>query len=835
MFLIYPIRFLAAASLGLIFFLCANQFAFAEEALSFDQRLQIWERTLDEVEAALEADFAQSDVSEVRKDLQRVIDEAEKKRVQVRSRADAIQRQLDQLGAAPEDDDPDEDASISRIRDDLKRGARTYTGQVARIKLVEQRAADLLEDIAWWEQRLFRQQILHRVPMPLSLEIWRVAAASGAELAMVVLRAPAEWWGERREDEHDTIALALLLSMPVLGLLLGWPVRRWLIRHLGRDPEELQPSYARRIIAAVGDGLANAVVPAVIIGLVITSLWSQDVLTGVFGHLLTVAGGALAVYLVLVGLSRAALSPYLVAWRILPVEPAYANELLLAIRATFAVVTIAMAILVLSLEIGAYPDEFMAAFFLIQTSLVAGLCLWMLAPRYWIDSLAASQGAGTVSEADAPAEDEGPATYAQADESAGPHLLERGRALLRFALAFAPVLALAGFGRLGYFLQTRLLATMALIGLGVLLCAAVREGLERLYRSGFSPFQGRRAAGSPPPSDRSVRALVFWSSLVTNVLVFVPLVYLALLLYGVPPIALAIWTRDFFSGAEIAGLTLSPANLLLAVGALMATVFVTNLVRRWLNRKVLPNTRLDDGARNSISAATGYVGVGIGILLALSVVGLDFTNLALVAGALSLGIGFGLRNVVENFAAGLLLLIERPVKVGDWIIVGGNEGTVRHISVRSTEIETFNRASVIVPNSELISTAVTNWTHKNRMAREILKVGVAYGSDTRQVARILAGCAEQHPRVLKVPPPVVYFLGFGDSSLEFELRCFIGDTDDFVVVLSDLHFAADQAFREAGIKIPFPQRDLHLHQSPAVGPEAPGPVDTNQQRGARDE
>ncbi|MCK8515205.1 DUF3772 domain-containing protein [Methylonatrum kenyense] len=820
MFSICSFRFLTVILLILGVTLGASPKAMADEALSVDQRLHLWERTLNEAEAALEADFEQADMREIRQDLQGVLDEARQERSRARSRAEASQRQLDQLGEAPAEDEPEEDAALSRMRDDLKRSASTYTGQVTRIELVVRRAADLLEDIAWWEQRRFRQQILYRVPTPLSPDIWPAAGSSGAELGLIVLRSPVEWWEEQRQDEHDTVALVLLLSMPIIGLLLGWPIRRWLIRHLGRDPEELQPSYARRILAAVGDGLANAVVPAAIIGLVIASLWTQDVLTGLFGHLLIVVGGAVAGYLMLVGLSRAALSPYLVAWRILPVEPAYANQLLFAIRATFAVVTVAVATLLLSLEVGVHSDELEAAFFLIQTSLVAGLSWWMLSPRYWIDSVAASQAGGSVSEADAPVDGEVPSGEPVSDEGDSPHLLDRGRALVRVALVLAPVLALAGFGRLGYFLQTRLLATMALVGLGILLFAAVREGLERLYRSGYSPFHGRREAGSPPPSEQSVRALVFWSSLLTNVLILIPLLYIALLLYGVPPIALAIWTRDFLSGVQIAGVTLSPANLILAVGLLLATVFVTNLIRRWLNHQVLPNTRLDDGARNSISAATGYLGVGIGILLALSVMGLDFTNLALVAGALSLGIGFGLRNVVENFAAGLLLLIERPIKVGDWIIVGSNEGTVRHISVRSTEIETFNRASVIVPNSELISTAVTNWTHKNRMAREILKVGVAYGSDTRQVARILARCAEQHPRVLKVPPPVVYFLGFGDSALEFELRCFIGDTDDFVVVLSDLHFAVDQAFREAGIKIPFPQRDLHLRHTDAVPDDA---------------
>lgn len=314
--------------------------------------------------------------------------------------------------------------------------------------------------------------------------------------------------------------------------------------------------------------------------------------------------------------------------------------------------------------------------------------------------------------------------------------------------------------------------------------------------------------------------MIFWTELVADLIIFIPLVYALLLLYGVPPTTLALWTRSLFSGIEIGGFTLAPGNLVIAVLVLVAGLVVTNLFRRWLTDRVLPNTRLEFGARNSVAAGTTYLGVGLSLLVAMAALGLDFTNLALVVGALSLGIGFGLRNVVENFVAGLLLLIERPIKVGDWIIVGEHEGTVRHISVRSTEIETFDRASVIVPNADLISTSVTNWTHKNRMARERIPVGVAYGSDTEEVARVLLRCADQHPKVLRYPPPVVLFIRFGDSSLDFELRCFIGDTDDFMTVRSELHFAIERALREAKIEIPFPQRDVHLRatqKSPDAG------------------
>jgi small-conductance mechanosensitive channel len=166
--------------------------------------------------------------------------------------------------------------------------------------------------------------------------------------------------------------------------------------------------------------------------------------------------------------------------------------------------------------------------------------------------------------------------------------------------------------------------------------------------------------------------------------------------------------------------------------------------------------------------------------------------------------------VVNNFVSGLILLIERPIKVGDWIAVGAHEGYVRRINVRATEIETFRRAAVIVPNSELISGAVTNWTHKDRYGRVELPVGVAYGSDVAQVMDILQRCLDENEAILRHPEAYVLFTGFGDSSLDFEARGHIANVEYRVSVQSDLRIAIYQAFEAAGIEIPFPQRDLHI-------------------------
>ncbi|MEO0328692.1 MAG: mechanosensitive ion channel domain-containing protein [Pseudomonadota bacterium] len=276
-----------------------------------------------------------------------------------------------------------------------------------------------------------------------------------------------------------------------------------------------------------------------------------------------------------------------------------------------------------------------------------------------------------------------------------------------------------------------------------------------------------------------------------------------------------IFKRLFF-GFEIGGLTISVSTVLLAVVLFFLGYWITIALRNWLNNKFLPTTNLDIGISNSISTVFGYTGFLIAAILAISAAGFDLSSLAIVAGALSVGVGFGLQSIVSNFVSGLILLAERPIKAGDWVKTTGAEGYVKKISVRSTEIETFDRSMVIVPNSALITDNVTNWTHGSKSGRIIVNIGVSYDSDPEQVEEILLRCASEHKMVLGRPAPVVYFVEFGASSLDFSLRCFIGDINWMVSVQSALRFSILKELRAANIEIPFPQQDLHLRSSAAL-------------------
>jgi small-conductance mechanosensitive channel len=211
-----------------------------------------------------------------------------------------------------------------------------------------------------------------------------------------------------------------------------------------------------------------------------------------------------------------------------------------------------------------------------------------------------------------------------------------------------------------------------------------------------------------------------------------------------------------------------------------------------------------------VRAGVGYLGFGLAAIAAVSYAGFDFSNLAIVAGALSLGLGFGMQSIVNNFVSGLILLAERPIKVGDWIVVGDDEGIVKDINVRATIIETFDRSNLIIPNSQLISQTVKNWTLKNNTGRIQIPVGVHYDSDADLVVAVLLEVAQNNEQVLSEPEPFVYFNDFADSSLNFTLYAYTVNVRRRLRVATELRLAILKAFREKGIEIPYPQTDVHM-------------------------
>ena len=391
-------------------------------------------------------------------------------------------------------------------------------------------------------------------------------------------------------------------------------------------------------------------------------------------------------------------------------------------------------------------------------------------------------------------------------------------ALVHLSLGAAVIIEWMGYRNLSLTLARDVIGSLIALGITILLLRLARDFYD-ILESGNSPWSYRIHRFMGIKETRKIPGII-WLRFLTGIAIWAGFAYVLLLVWDVSDTILLQIGTLLTLGFTIGNLTIVPVKIGLALLTIALIILFGGWMRNRLENRWLKKTDMDRGAREAVVTITGYVFVALAFVIGLGVAGFEFQNLAIIAGALSVGIGFGLQNIVNNFISGLILLFERPIKTGDWVVVGGTEGYVKRIRIRSTQIQTFDRADVIVPNSELISSQVTNWMLKDERGRLRLPVGVAYGSDTAQVKAILERIASEHPEVVNdgsLPKPYVLFRGFGDSALDFELRAFIRNVDNRLRIISDLNFAIDQAFREAGIEIPFPQRDVHIRDMPSQG------------------
>ena len=264
---------------------------------------------------------------------------------------------------------------------------------------------------------------------------------------------------------------------------------------------------------------------------------------------------------------------------------------------------------------------------------------------------------------------------------------------------------------------------------------------------------------------------------------------------------------------SLGDLTITPAILITVVLIMLGAFWVSRLLRGMLRRNVFRRTHLSIGTQETICRILHYIIMLLGAFIAIQQVGVNLTTLAAIGAVLMVGIGLGLQNITNNFISALILLFERPVQVGDFVEVSGVQGRIRAIKTRSSIVETLDNVSIIVPNSNFISQNVTNWSYRDSKVRIHVFVGVSYGSDVDLVAETLLRVGRAHQEVLLNPEPQIQFLEFGDSSLNFVLLVWIDDASRQYIIKSALNFAVVKAFREQGITIPFPQRDLHIQSA----------------------
>lgn len=281
-------------------------------------------------------------------------------------------------------------------------------------------------------------------------------------------------------------------------------------------------------------------------------------------------------------------------------------------------------------------------------------------------------------------------------------------------------------------------------------------------------------------------------------------------IWGLAPPPLETWQQITGVGVTVAGVHITLDRVLVAAVIIYLTILISWALRAFARSEIYPRWELERGVGDSMNALLHYVLVIFALFIGLGALGVELQNFAILAGALGIGIGFGLQNIVNNFVSGLILLFERPVRVGDTVMIDEEFGTIQKIGLRSTVVLRVDQSEVIVPNADLVSEKVVNWTLTSSVARLVVPLGVAYGTSVARVLRIIREVADENPDVLAHPPPVALFTGFGDSSLDFEIRVWVAQFQMRLMVRSAILTEIDRRFAEESIEIPFPQRDLHV-------------------------
>ena len=716
-----------------------------------------------------------------------VRDALQKRIAELEPRVAQAEARLKQLGPVPAAGAPAEPEALAAQRAQLTKNFADLDAELKQARLLAVRADQLAQSIIERRYSAYARELFTRSWSVLDPRFWIAVADALVDDSERVANLFVTWGRFIAEEGSTVRVLAALATLVIVFIAAALGLRRWNTWVRAQHPASRFGKAMRSLMAFVrGAALAPLLVLAAV-----EIVKAFGLLPSQFNEIARGLVAATALGGFGYGVARGVLAPYEPERRLLAVSDRAAR--LLSGHLTAAALLIALFGFLDVVQKAVYSPPILIAFASVVFALAnAGILLHLL--------FRLRAGADGVDEQRVP------------DQA-----WIRGLAWL--ATAAILIAVLSGYARFADFLTERLLASIFILGAFYLLAVVS----DALFRDVFAADTPRARAialnlGLRPSRLGLIGALL--SGVVRVLLFFLALVVILGPWEGTATDMVGA-LQGFRFGFTVGEATISFHAVLAAVAVLVIGILLTRAAQRWLETQVLPRTEIEPSLQLSVGMIFGYVGIIAAIALALGALGIDLQKIALVAGALSVGIGFGLQSIVSNFVSGLILLTERPIRVGDWIVAKGEEGFVRRIRVRATEVETFERASVIIPNSDLISGVVKNWTHGNILGRVTVQVGVSYDSDAEKVRELLLAIAAEHPSVLKEPAPFVLFMAFGDSALNFELRCIIRDIQQRLSILSELNFAVLARFREAGIEIPFPQRVVHFAGG-ETSPAAPG-------------
>ena len=705
---------------------------------------------------------------------------------------DAVQKKLNALGTPPEKP-ASEPAAIARQRKDFTTQADNNKAQIAQIDLqnakideinsliLKIRNRQLLDNILVKQSSIFHPQ-----------EFWQ-SLSKFADFVFDLVQSPLNWYQNLSAERQETVKNNILTVIIVMfgALIAGYLLSRYIKRWFGYKADIERPDYSQKVRAGIWMFIARGAIPAAIIGAFLFWLKNNPFVNGdSFGLLLNTAARYLLYYYLTKAVGRVLFTPANEKWRIIEVPDECAKAISSSL--IFSSAAICIVSFFQSLADHMNYDSSIIYSLKIFANAVKAFCVVLVARRALYNNQTLSDD--EISE-DTP--------VAELSTSSKVSLF------IAFAMGAAFLLSLFGYIRLSEYIINRFIVSAIAIGIFYIIDKLLRGIFHRLllFRFWVRTFRINR---------RTLVKTEFWFGLLLTPVIWIFAILALLAVWGVSVDLLLARVKSFLVGFNIGGIHISITSILLGLICFFIMLSLFKMLKNSFISGNLSKIEMSDGLRNSVVSSISFLGFIVSGLLAIAVMGGSLSSIAIIAGALSFGVGLGLQNMVSNLAAGMTILWERPIKIGDWVVINGQEGIVRQINMRSTELEAGDKSTIIIPNSDILSKSLVNYTYNGRSGRVAVKVGVGYESDIAQVRKALLEIAASNKNVLPNPAPTVSINNLGDSSLEFQLVCFTANVFNRGAIGDDLREKIITRFRELNINIPFPQRTVYLENPEAA-------------------
>lgn len=764
----------------ILFCLTLTSITHAEEtidAITIEQAFKQWKSNYKQLEKKVKRNLSEDQANEVLQKMSAIQPEANQYRAYLEQSLEETQKRIQTLGEAPKEGEPAEDSSIKKQRNALNKQVTKLDADIKQLDLLLHNYRELQTQVISQQKQRLTTLLLTANPPIYQLDTWKLAWQQAQQASKEL----AKEWKAGIQDKHTNPQewVALLISLGITMLVI-FPLQRWLRKRFGYNASILIPSYLQRLRAALIRSLTSAI--AVIFLVMVT--WHEFIDKGLLENsFIANTLGALSAIIVSVtliySLINALLAPNYPHWRLETIHQEIANRLgkhLQRINIAFVLIVL---LLIEYIPNDQWGQEALAIYHFALTVLYVWLLLPLLNASMW--SVAGEQ----------------PINWSRPS-----YVFLRN--LLKLSLFLLPILALVGFSQLAFFIVSSSLISAAALG--------ATWFLRRIGHMLIFKLTEPKLEATETQSIIST-----WLQFAVDLVLLIGVVLLILMIWGVPNGEVRLLINDvLFGKISIGNIQFSLIYILRGIFIFTLALWVTRRIKSLFANYIFPRSHLDKATSSSLVSIIGYLGFLISTLLALSALKIDLSNIAIIFGALSVGIGFGLQHIVNNFMSGLILLFQRPFKEGDWIVVGQHEGYVKNISVIATELETFDNAAVLIPNSQMTTTAVQNWTLHSKLGRVIVPILTPLTADPNEVKDILADCLSEGEDILPRPEPYVVLMDITSQGMNFQMRFYIKDIEYCVRMGSDMRLAALAKLKQRGIEVPLNQQIIHIESQHAT-------------------